>query len=148
MNKFRQAISDTTRVIIQDDGGMIEIWNDLEDGETGIGLLYAEIPALINALRDAQSYIFDHVQHDALAVRYLLLSQGVMATKDIIEDIVMRRWDVERGMIHEILNLCSERGVEGSRWDEYTHEWKWDIRYGAKPKKADYPEIDIILAKN
>jgi len=146
MDKFKMVISDDTYVTVAH-GGMVEIFNELEDGKIGVGLRYAEVPAALNALREALGHIYDAVCADCVIVQFMLLKQGRMATKDLVEDVIMLRWGVDRGMVHEVLNKLTENGQTAyKRADDDASGWVWTAKT-PEPNPSDYPEFLCILQR-
>lgn len=146
MANFKMTVSEDTYITVAP-GGMVEIFNELEVGQIGVGLRYAEVPAAINALRDALSHIYDAVCADCVAVQFLCLTHGEMATKDMVEDVVMLRWGVERGMVHEVLNRITENGQTAyRRADEDDAGWVWRAQT-SEPRPSDYPEFLCVLQR-
>jgi len=121
---------------------------EVRDGVGHITLHYADLPELRHALTAAQDYLYAQLIRECLAVKYLLLTQRQMATKDRVEDIVMARLQVDRGTVHGILNGQAEYGDvwEGQTVFKRANEsaagwWVWVHTTLPEPRLSAYPEI-------
>lgn len=142
---FERQISDDTVVRVQD-GGMIEVWNILDDGvKTAVGVRYEAMQPLLIALREAQENVYERIWHDCQAVEFLILEVAGIVVRDFVEDVVMLRLEVDRGTVHEVLNRLHENNLAFKRDDD--NRWVWTLPGKTKPELKDYPEIGITLRK-
>ncbi|MBN2392079.1 MAG: hypothetical protein JXR84_15235 [Anaerolineae bacterium] len=142
---FERWVADDTVVRVQD-GGMIEIWNFLDDGvKASVGVRYDAMVPLLKALREAQENVYEMIWHECQSVEFLVLEVAEIAVRDFVEDVVMLRVGVERGTVHEILNRLHENNISFRRDDD--HRWVWTCPGKAKPELSDYPEIGIALRR-
>jgi hypothetical protein len=78
---------------------------------------------------------FDELVQAAIRIRYAVYQAGGMATKSGVEDVLMRRYGVERDIAHEAMNHIEYFGLDSLR------RWRGS---GDVPALADYPEIVLV----
>lgn len=142
---FERRVSADTVVRVQD-GGMIEVWNILDEGMTAaVGVRYEEMTPLLLALREAHERVYEMIWHNCQEVEFLILEVAGIVARDFVEDVVMLRLEVDRGTVHEVLNRFHENNIAFKRDDD--NRWVWTLPGREKPELKDYPEIGVILRR-
>lgn len=89
---------------------------------------------------------FEQLVREAVDIRYLIVRAGRMATKSLVEDVLMARYpaSVDRRLAHDVLNYCEWQQEERKyfRFRQGGLTWIAEI---APPAPSDYPQIQEVL---
>lgn len=84
---------------------------------------------------------FNELIMEAIDIRFLIVKAGGMATKSIVENVLMLRHQIERLDAHDIMNH-----IENCRVDQdYFRGSIWQAKHKNEPAASDYPEISRMV---
>lgn len=106
-----------------------------------------EIPAHLT--QDADR-VFLNYPHEALvthgeSVRYLIISMGGMATKSLVENVLMDRFGISRGVAHTVTNMIET--LDSSHKYYKMNPVRWISETVPEPRVELWPYLDDFQPK-
>ena len=145
--EWKQRVgADLTVRILDADDKIVEVWQEIGGIRGGIGVEYDDIYKLIQVLRDAQDYLyrrrFAALTQAALDIRFLIVSGGGMATKTLVENVLLARYpDLKRDFAHHLLNTLEVENRTGFIFEGGQARW---TEPRPAPERSEYPELSVL----
>ena len=72
-------------------------------------------------------------------IQFLIIQRGRMATKSLVENVLMARYDMDRGDAHTFTNMNESQNDHSFRFSPLT----WVSKL-PEPGVGKYPELEVI----